>query len=248
MEVARTSMIHADAPHFLWPFAVQYAAHQLNLWPRGALSLVRNTTASKLSPRTLRCAFLGFPTDASPWPFYYPRTRRFMSSQDVTFDKSVCFYMLYPHASHLVPLAPLFLVPVPPPVKPLSPQGLAPSRVSQVDPPPLVEPLEISSDSSGPTEGVDPAADDSAATCRSPRLETPLGFLPRLSSPHLQPIAMDTGAAGGGDTGGEGSGGAETGGEGSGSADFGGAASPSGGVVVGAPTAGPGVGQHQPPS
>ncbi|CAI7813638.1 unnamed protein product [Closterium sp. NIES-53] len=27
MDVARTSMIHAAAPHFLWPFAVQYAAH-----------------------------------------------------------------------------------------------------------------------------------------------------------------------------------------------------------------------------
>ncbi|CAI7878985.1 unnamed protein product [Closterium sp. NIES-53] len=37
MEVARTSMIHAAAPHFLWPFAVQYAAHQLNLWPRVSL-------------------------------------------------------------------------------------------------------------------------------------------------------------------------------------------------------------------
>ncbi|CAI7810133.1 unnamed protein product [Closterium sp. NIES-53] len=38
MEVARTSMIHAAAPHFLWPFAVWYAAHQLNLWPRVSLS------------------------------------------------------------------------------------------------------------------------------------------------------------------------------------------------------------------
>ncbi|CAI7880032.1 unnamed protein product, partial [Closterium sp. NIES-54] len=37
MEVARTSMIHAAAPHFLWPFAVQYAAHQLNLWPHVSL-------------------------------------------------------------------------------------------------------------------------------------------------------------------------------------------------------------------
>ncbi|CAI7740231.1 unnamed protein product [Closterium sp. NIES-54] len=27
MDVARMSMIHAAAPHFLWPFAVQYAAH-----------------------------------------------------------------------------------------------------------------------------------------------------------------------------------------------------------------------------
>ncbi|CAI7815325.1 unnamed protein product, partial [Closterium sp. NIES-54] len=37
MEVACTSMIHAAAPHFLWPFAVQYAAHQLNLWPHVSL-------------------------------------------------------------------------------------------------------------------------------------------------------------------------------------------------------------------
>ncbi|CAI7828403.1 unnamed protein product, partial [Closterium sp. NIES-54] len=37
MEVACTSMIHAAAPHFLWPFAVWYAAHQLNLWPRVSL-------------------------------------------------------------------------------------------------------------------------------------------------------------------------------------------------------------------
>ncbi|CAI7795004.1 unnamed protein product [Closterium sp. NIES-53] len=105
MEVARTSIIHAAAPHFLWPFAVEYAMHQLNLWPRvslpetsptlhwtgevgdasefrvwGALSLVRDTTTSKLSPRTLRCAFLGFPTDAPPWKFYYPRSRRVFSS------------------------------------------------------------------------------------------------------------------------------------------------------------------------
>ncbi|CAI7741268.1 unnamed protein product [Closterium sp. NIES-54] len=37
MEVARTSMIHAAAPHFLWPFAVRSAAQQLNLWPRVSL-------------------------------------------------------------------------------------------------------------------------------------------------------------------------------------------------------------------
>ncbi|CAI7790294.1 unnamed protein product [Closterium sp. NIES-54] len=37
MDVARTSMIHAAAPHFLWPFAVQYAAHQINLQLRVSL-------------------------------------------------------------------------------------------------------------------------------------------------------------------------------------------------------------------
>ncbi|CAI7765187.1 unnamed protein product [Closterium sp. NIES-54] len=37
MDVARTSMIHAAAPHFLWPFVVQYAAHHINLQPRVSL-------------------------------------------------------------------------------------------------------------------------------------------------------------------------------------------------------------------
>ncbi|CAI7851403.1 unnamed protein product [Closterium sp. NIES-54] len=80
MEVARTSMIHATAPHFLWPFAVWYAAHQLNLWPRvsfpetssilrwtgkvgdasvflvwGSRAFVRDTSADKLSARAIRC-------------------------------------------------------------------------------------------------------------------------------------------------------------------------------------------------
>ncbi|CAI7872708.1 unnamed protein product [Closterium sp. NIES-53] len=169
MEVARTSMIHAVAPHFLWSFAVQYAADQLNLWPRvsepetsptlrwtgkvgnasvfrvwGTLSLVRDAKASELSSRTLRCVFLGFPTDAPPWQFYHPRSRRVFSYQDVTFDKSVCFYRLHPHVSHPVPVAPHFLVPVspPPPDRLPPPKGRAPSSVSQVDPPPLTSGAE----------------------------------------------------------------------------------------------------------
>ncbi|CAI7773212.1 unnamed protein product [Closterium sp. NIES-53] len=162
-------------------------------WVWGALSLVCDAKASKLSSRTLRCVFLGFPTDAPPWHFYH----------------------LHEH------------------------RGPAPSGVSQVDPPPLVEPLEISSDSSGPAEGGDPAADDTAATRRSPRLETPPGFPPRPSSPPPQPAAVDSGAEpGGAETEGEGYGGAATGG-----ADSGGAASPSGGGAVGDPAGGLGAGQ-----
>ncbi|CAI7855649.1 unnamed protein product [Closterium sp. NIES-54] len=80
MEVARTSMIHAAATHFVWPFAVRYVAHQLNLWPRvslpetsptlrwtgkvgdasmfhvcGSRVVVRNTSADKLSSRAIPC-------------------------------------------------------------------------------------------------------------------------------------------------------------------------------------------------
>ncbi|CAI7913354.1 unnamed protein product [Closterium sp. NIES-53] len=157
MEVTRTSMIHAAAPHFLWPFAVRYAGHQLNLWPRGALSLVRDTTASKLSPRTLRCVFLGFPTDAPSWQFYHPRSCRVFSSQDVTFDESVCHYRLHLHASHPVPLAPLFLVPVPPPVDPLPPQGHAPSDPPGFPPRPSSPPPQPAAvDSGAETAGAKP--------------------------------------------------------------------------------------------
>ncbi|CAI5483384.1 unnamed protein product [Closterium sp. Yama58-4] len=106
MEVARTSLVHAAAPHFLWPFAVRYAAHQLNLWPRvslpetsptlrwtgevgdasrfrvwGARALVRDTSADKLSSRTLPCVFLGFVPDAPSWQFYHPTSRRVFASQ-----------------------------------------------------------------------------------------------------------------------------------------------------------------------
>ncbi|CAI5506021.1 unnamed protein product [Closterium sp. Naga37s-1] len=118
--------------------------------------------------------------------------------------------------------------------------------------------MEISSDSSGPAEGGDPAADDTAATRRSPRLETPPGFPPRPSSPPPRPAAVDSGAEtagaepGGAETEGEGSGGAATGGAvtrgaGSGGAATGGAASPSGGGAVGDPAGGPGAGQPPQP-
>ncbi|CAI7907296.1 unnamed protein product [Closterium sp. NIES-53] len=191
------------SPTLCWTGEVGDAS-AFRVW--GTLSLVHDTTAGKLSPRTLRCVFLGFPTDAPPWQFYHPASRRVLSSQDVTFDESVCFHRLHPHMS-----SPL-------------------SSWSQVDQPPLVEPLEVSSDTSGPAEGGDPAAGDTAATRRSPRLGTPPGFPPRPSSPPPQPVAVDSGAAGGGDpevadSGGAGPRVAESEGASSGVAESGGAGS-----------------------
>ncbi|CAI7864452.1 unnamed protein product [Closterium sp. NIES-53] len=168
MEVARTSMIHAAAPHFLWPFAVRYAAHQLNLWPRvslpetsptlrwtgkvgdasvfrvwGSRAFVRDTSADKLSARAIPCVFLGFVPDAPGWQFYHPTSRRVLPSQDVTFDESVPFYRLFPYRSAPPPPPPLFLAPGPPQVDPLPPQGPTPSGVSQVDPLPGTAPVEV---------------------------------------------------------------------------------------------------------
>ncbi|CAI7894556.1 unnamed protein product [Closterium sp. NIES-53] len=174
MELARTSMIHADAPHFLWPFAVRYAAHQLNLWPRvslpetlptlrwtgevgnasvfqvwGSRAFVRDRSADKLSARAVPCVFLGFPPDTPGWQFYHPTSRCVFPSQDVTFDDSVPFYRLFPYRSAPLPPPPLFLAPGPPPVDPLPPQGPAPSNVSQVDPLPGTVPVEIAGAGSG---------------------------------------------------------------------------------------------------
>ncbi|CAI7849158.1 unnamed protein product, partial [Closterium sp. NIES-54] len=149
MEFARTSMIHAAAPHFLWLFAVRYAAHQLNLWPcvslpetsptlrwtrkvgdasvfrvRGSRAFVRDTSADKLDARAIPCVFLGFVPDAPGWQFYHPTSRRVLPSQDVTFDESVPFYRLFPYRSAPSPPPPLFLAPGPPSVAVVSAETL----------------------------------------------------------------------------------------------------------------------------
>ncbi|CAI7922444.1 unnamed protein product, partial [Closterium sp. NIES-53] len=155
MEVARTSMIHAADPYFLWPFVVRYVAHQLNLWPRVSLpetlptlrwtgkvgeasvfqvwssrAFVRDTSADKLS--AIPCVFLGFVPDAPGWQFYHPTSHRVFPSHDVTFNEPIPFYRLFPYRSAPPPPPPLFLACGPPPVDPLLPQGPAPSCVTQL--------------------------------------------------------------------------------------------------------------------
>ncbi|CAI7892065.1 unnamed protein product [Closterium sp. NIES-54] len=169
------SYLHAAAPQFLWPFAVRYAAHQLNLWPRvslpetsptvrwtgkvgdasvfrvsGSRTFVCDTSADKLSARAIPCVFLGFVPDTPGWQFYHPTSRRVLPSHDVTFDESVPFYRLFPYRSAPSPPPPLFLAPGRPPVDPLPPQGPAPSGVSQVDPLPSTAPVQVAVVSGAP--------------------------------------------------------------------------------------------------
>ncbi|CAI7872532.1 unnamed protein product [Closterium sp. NIES-53] len=148
MEVARTSMIHAAAPHFLWPFAVRYVAHQLNLWPHvslletsptlrwtgkvgdvsvfrvwGSRAFVHDTSVDKLFARAIPYVYLGFSLDVHGCRFP--------------------FTISSPTALPLPQPPPLFLAQGPPPVDPLPPQGPAPSGVSKVDPLRGTAPLEI---------------------------------------------------------------------------------------------------------
>ncbi|CAI7886975.1 unnamed protein product [Closterium sp. NIES-53] len=183
-------MIHAAAPHFLWPFAIQYAAHQINLQPRvslpetsptlrwtgkvgdasafhvwGSRAFVRDLSANKLSSCSVPCVFLGFPLDVPGWQFYHPTSRHVLSSQDVTFDESVPYYRLFPYRT------------APPPA------ALPRSR----SPPDAVEPVEVAADS-GASRGAEPGCAESGGA------------------------ASGGAALGGAEPGGGGSGGAELGG------------------------------------
>ncbi|CAI7766457.1 unnamed protein product, partial [Closterium sp. NIES-54] len=258
IDVARTSMIHAAAPHFLWPFAVQYAAHQINLQPRvslpettptlrwtgkvgdasafrvwGSRAFVCDTAADKLSSRSVPCVFLGFPPDAPGWQFYHPTSRRVLSSQDVTFDESVSYYRLFPHRTASPPPPPLFLARGPPLVDPLPPQGPAPSGVSQVDP---AEPVEVAVDS-GAARGAETGGAESggAETRGVPSRREPLSPQ-RLREWYSRRCRVAASAAGAGATGGAGgttgaTGGAVAAGGAAGAGASGGAAGAGGGAA-----------------
>ncbi|CAI5536840.1 unnamed protein product [Closterium sp. Naga37s-1] len=185
------------SPDLLWTGKVGDAS-AFRVW--GSRAFVRDLSADKLSPRAAPCVFLGFPPDAPGWQFYHPTSRRVLSSQDVTFDESVPYYRLFPYRTPSLPPPPLFLVPGPPPVDPLPPQGPAPSGVSQVD---AVEPVEVTGDS-GAAEGAEPGGADSGGAER-------VGATPGGAEPE------------GATTGGPEPGGAEPGGATTGGAEPGGA-------------------------
>ncbi|CAI7923104.1 unnamed protein product [Closterium sp. NIES-53] len=236
MDVARTSMIHAATPHFLWPFAVQYAAHQINLQPRvslpetsptlrwtvkvgdasafrvwGSRAFIRDLSADKLSSRAVPCVFLGFPPDAPGWQFYHPTSRRVLSSQDVTFDESVLYYHLFPYRT----------APLPPPHR---------SSSRAVD---AVEPVEVAVDS-GASGGAEPERAEPGGAGSG-------GAEPERAEPGGAASGGAVGAGGSAAAGGTGAGGAAgAGAGGSASAGGAGATGPGGARTGGTGAAGPG--------
>ncbi|CAI7777822.1 unnamed protein product, partial [Closterium sp. NIES-53] len=167
----------------MWPFAVQYAAHQLNLWPRVSL------------PETLpTLCWTGKVDKASVFRFYHPTSRRVFPSHNVTFDKSVPFYRLFPYRSAPLPPPLLFLAPGPPPVDPLPPKGPAPSALSQVVPLPSTVPVEVAVDS-GAARGA-PSGGDAYRGAEPVRAELggaePAGAEPRGAEPKgAEPVGAE---------------------------------------------------------
>ncbi|CAI7865681.1 unnamed protein product [Closterium sp. NIES-53] len=102
MEIARTSMIHAQAsPSSLWTGSPGVAS-RFRVW--GCLAL-----------------------DSSDFTFYHPPLHRFFDSCDVCFVESVPYYTQYPCRGLSVPPPPLFLTLAPPPAPPVQPPPLGPA-------------------------------------------------------------------------------------------------------------------------
>ncbi|CAI7872653.1 unnamed protein product [Closterium sp. NIES-53] len=132
-------------------------ASVIRVW--GSCAFVRDLSTDKLSCRATPYILLRFPHHAPGWQFYHPTSRRLLPSQDVTFDKSVPFYRLFPYrTAPLPPPPPLFLAPGPPSVDPLPPQGPSPSGVSLVDPLPGTVPVKVAVDSGTTSGGAEPAS------------------------------------------------------------------------------------------
>ncbi|CAI7847943.1 unnamed protein product [Closterium sp. NIES-54] len=256
IEVARTSMIQAAAPHFIWPFAARYAAHQFDLWPRVSLPVT-----------SLTLRWTGKVGDASVFQVWGSRAFfRDMSADKLSSCTLPCVFLGFP------PAAPG----CPPPVDPLPPQGPAPSGVSQVDPLPGTVRVEVAvalgavrGVASGGAEpvsaepGAEPGGGESegaefggaeprgTASARGPAgasSRSAAGFGGTGGAGAAAPGgactrgigAAEAGGVGGAGTGGAGAGGAGAGGAGAGSTGVGGAGV--GGAGVGAGGAGVGAG------
>ncbi|CAI7904005.1 unnamed protein product [Closterium sp. NIES-54] len=137
MDVARTSMIHAAAPHFLWPFAL--------------LSAILEQTS---------CLPVPFPASSLAYPLMHlggssttPHRVMFCPLRTSRLTSRCLTTVSFPTALPLSLPPPLILAPGTPPVDPRPPQGPAPSGVSQVDP---AEPVEVAVDS-GAARGAEPS-------------------------------------------------------------------------------------------
>ncbi|CAI7841310.1 unnamed protein product [Closterium sp. NIES-53] len=164
---------------------MEYAAHQLNLWPHvslletsltlrwtgkvgdasvfrvwGSRPFVRNTYADKLSACAIRYVFLGYSPDVPGWQFYHPTWRRVFPSQYVTFDELVPFYRLFPYCSAPPPPLPHFLAPGPPPVDSGAARGAASGGAEPGDAEPGgVEPGGVESEGAG-SGGAEPGSEE----------------------------------------------------------------------------------------
>ncbi|KAL0285625.1 UNVERIFIED_CONTAM: hypothetical protein Scaly_2813300 [Sesamum calycinum] len=122
-----SSVLNGDTPYScLFPNTPLFA-----VTPRvfGCVCFVHlhSPTLDKLSPRSVKCIFLGYSRAQKGYRCYDPQRRRSFTSADVTFFESTPYYS--PNSS---PTIPLTSVPLPVPTLPIPPHTEPPTRLLQV--------------------------------------------------------------------------------------------------------------------
>ncbi|CAI7844608.1 unnamed protein product [Closterium sp. NIES-54] len=90
------------APHFLWPFAIRHAAHQLNLWHRSSHPQTILTGCSTILPHVASSALVTSPSTS------LPASTPAFPTKVPWFPTSPLFLTESPSPSPTPPVAPLF--------------------------------------------------------------------------------------------------------------------------------------------
>ncbi|KAG7600292.1 GAG-pre-integrase domain [Arabidopsis suecica] len=165
--VARTFLLQASMPLTYWVEALNAAVHTINLLPSSAINNevphtklfktppsyhhlktfgclcypnVLPSTPHKLAPRSVPCAFLGYPTDHRGFRCLDMSTKKIILSRHVTFDEASFPFSTSqpPSVSSISP--PILLPPSPIPHDSSPPQNLTPPSPppAQIPPPPPI--------------------------------------------------------------------------------------------------------------
>ena len=120
LNVARIMMIHMHVPKYLWANAVLSACHLINRMPSlvlhskipfsclyldksiflvplrvfGCTCFIQDSSAGldKLSPRSIKCVFVGYSRTQKEYWCYSPSTRKYFVSADVTFFELIPYF------------------------------------------------------------------------------------------------------------------------------------------------------------
>ena len=160
LETTRTLLLHSHVPHQFWGDVVLTACYLINRMPSSTLqgkiphqvlyphqslhplpprvfgsicfAHALDPGIDKLSPRSHKCVFLGYPRSQKGYKCYSPTLRRYFISADVTFFESVSFFGPSASQAEVSPSPPAPVTIFYPPEAPLSsPVSSPPLQVYQ---------------------------------------------------------------------------------------------------------------------
>ncbi|GKB10313.1 retrotransposon protein, putative, ty1-copia subclass [Tanacetum coccineum] len=88
--MVHSMMSQTTLPKSFWDYALESAAHILNMVPtkKGCEALVKRDTLTKpdkLEPRSIKCIIVGYPKETMGYSFYYPPENKVFISRNAEF-------------------------------------------------------------------------------------------------------------------------------------------------------------------